>query len=156
MTDGTQPMGAEGTERSPFHPSVRRGEVLWAPPADAWSTTALGRFARLHGLDDFAELIHWSIADIDRFWAASTEFTGVRWTQPPIAIRDGTRMPGVRWFPGATLNYADQALRVLADHPRLEVVSRDRGNRPVTRFEQQALDAGRTSCDVVAVRRPAG
>lgn len=54
------------------------------------------------------------------------------------------------------VNYADQALRVLADHPRLEVVSRDRGNRPVTRFEQQALDAGRTCCDVVAVRRPAG
>ncbi len=53
-------------------------------------------------------------------------------------------------------SYADQALRVLADHPRIEVVSRDRGNRPVTRFEQQALDAGRTSCDVVAVRRPAG
>jgi len=52
--------------------------------------------------------------------------------------------------------YAEQAVRVLADHPRLEVVSRDRGNRPVTRFEQQALDAGRVAHDLVVVRRPAG
>ena len=34
----------------------------------------------------------------------------MRWTKPPTAIRDGDTMPGVRWFPGATLNYADQAL----------------------------------------------
>ena len=31
------------------------------------------------GIDDFAELIRWSIADVDGFWAAATEFTGVRW-----------------------------------------------------------------------------
>lgn len=52
--------------------------------------------------------------------------------------------------------YAREALRVLAEHPGFEVVSRDRGTRPVTRFEQQALDAGREAHDIVAVRRPAG
>jgi acetoacetyl-CoA synthetase len=89
---------------------VNRGEVLWTPPGDAWETTAMGRFARQQGIEDFAELIRWSVADVDRFWAASTEFTGVRWVAPPAAIREGDTMPGVRWFPGATLNYADQAL----------------------------------------------
>ena len=34
----------------------------------------------------------------------------MRWATPPTAIRDGDTMPGVRWFPGATLNYAEQAL----------------------------------------------
>ncbi len=52
--------------------------------------------------------------------------------------------------------YACVALRVLGDHPRFEVVSRERGDRPVTRFEQQALDAGREAHDIVAVRRPVG
>ena len=89
---------------------MNRGEVLWTPPDDAWDAAAMGRFARQQGIDDFAELIRWSIADIDRFWAAATEFTGVRWVAPPAAIRDGDTMPDVRWFPGATLNYADQAL----------------------------------------------
>ena len=89
---------------------MNRGEVLWNPPGDAWDATAMGRFARQQGIDDFGELIRWSIADVDRFWAASTEFTGVRWVSPPAAIREGDTMPGVHWFPGATLNYADQAL----------------------------------------------
>lgn len=53
-------------------------------------------------------------------------------------------------------SYADQALLVLAGHPAFEVVSRDRGDRLVTRYEQQALDAGRVAHDLVAVRRPAG
>lgn len=50
--------------------------------------------------------------------------------------------------------YAEQVLAVLSAHPRFDVVSRDRGARPVTRFEQQGLDAGRPAHDVVAVRRP--
>ena len=87
-----------------------RGEVLWTPPDDAWTTTALGRFATQQGIDDFDALIRWSIDDLDGFWRASTEFTGVRWSTPPARIRDGDTMPGVRWFPGATLNYAEQSL----------------------------------------------
>jgi acetoacetyl-CoA synthetase len=87
-----------------------RGEILWTPPEDVWETTAIGRFATANGIDDFDELIRWSIADLDTFWRASTEFTRVRWTTPPTRIRDGDTMPGVHWFPGATLNYAEQAL----------------------------------------------
>ena len=90
--------------------TLPRGEVLWTPPADAWETTALGRFATQQGFDDFDTLIRWSIDELDDFWQASTDFTGVRWVTPPQAIRVGDTMPDVRWFPGATLNYAEQAL----------------------------------------------
>ena len=104
---------------------MTRGEVLWTPAAGAWETTAMGRFARHQGIDDFHELIQWSIDDIDRFWAAATEFTGVRWHRPPTAMRDGDTMPGVRWFPGAMLNYADQALAPGASMPHeVAVVAR--------------------------------
>lgn len=53
-------------------------------------------------------------------------------------------------------SYAEQALRVLDAHPRFEVVSRERGSRPVTRFEQQGLDAARRPHDLVALRTRAG
>ena len=55
-------------------------------------------------------------------------------------------------------SYAAQTVRVLEEHALLEVVSRERGARPVTRFEQQALDARRRAHDVVArrVRTAAG
>ena len=94
-----------------------RGEMLWTPPDDAWETTALGRFATQQGFDDFDDLIRWSIDDLDGFWRASTQFTGVRWSTPPARIRDGDTMPGVRWFPGATLNYAEHALAAAASRP---------------------------------------
>jgi tRNA (guanine-N7-)-methyltransferase len=48
--------------------------------------------------------------------------------------------------------YARRAEVVLTEHPAYEVVSRDRGARPVTRFEQRGLDAGRRSYDLVARR----
>jgi tRNA (guanine-N7-)-methyltransferase len=47
--------------------------------------------------------------------------------------------------------YAAQTIRVLNDHPRFDVVSRDRGGRPVTRFEQLALDAGREPHDLLVL-----
>lgn len=50
-------------------------------------------------------------------------------------------------------SYAEQALAVLEGHPAFTVVTRDRGNRPLTRFEQRGHAAGRASYDVVARRR---
>ncbi len=49
-------------------------------------------------------------------------------------------------------SYADQVLALLAEHEGFEVVSRARGARPVTRFEQRGLEAGREAHDVVARR----
>jgi tRNA (guanine-N7-)-methyltransferase len=50
--------------------------------------------------------------------------------------------------------YAEQMLALLAAHPGYEIVHEGPRppQRPVTRFEQQGLDAGRTSYDVIARR----
>lgn len=53
-------------------------------------------------------------------------------------------------------SYAEQAQSVLTQHQLLELTSTDRGARPVTRFEQQGLDAGRLPYDLVARLRPPG
>lgn len=103
---------------------MNRGEVLWTPSDDAWETTALGRFATAHGFDDLAALVRWSIADLDAFWSASMEFTGVRWRTAPTAVRHGDAMPGVRWFPGGTINFAEHALApAAADHDGVAVIA---------------------------------
>ena len=49
-------------------------------------------------------------------------------------------------------SYAEQVLEVVGAQPQLEVVSRHRGERPLTRFERRGLAAGREISDVVAVR----
>ncbi len=49
-------------------------------------------------------------------------------------------------------SYAEHVLKVLGASPDLEVVSRDRIDRPLTRFERRGIAAGRPATDVVAVR----
>ena len=59
---------------------------------------------------DYGALWRWSVADLEGFWGAFAEFAGVRFHAPPRRVLTGTVMPGARWFPGATLNYAEHAL----------------------------------------------
>ncbi len=49
-------------------------------------------------------------------------------------------------------SYAEQVLEVVRASTDLQVVSHDRGDRPLTRFERRGLAAGRRIVDVVAVR----
>jgi acetoacetyl-CoA synthetase len=112
-------------------PAVARGEVLWTPQPGEWERSAIGRFAAARNLDSYRDLIAWSIADIDGFWAASIEATGMRWFRRPDAIREGDAMPGVRWFPGGLLNYTDQALVAAAANPDgVAVVAHSQTRRP--------------------------
>jgi tRNA (guanine-N7-)-methyltransferase len=49
-------------------------------------------------------------------------------------------------------SYAEQVLQVVDACPDLELAARERGDRPLTRFERRGLAAGREITDVVAVR----
>jgi acetoacetyl-CoA synthetase len=71
-----------------------------------WLRTERGlRFA------SYQELHAWSTKDLDGFWSAVAEFSGVRFHAPATAVLGRREMPGAEWFPGATLNYAEHALR---------------------------------------------
>jgi acetoacetyl-CoA synthetase len=59
---------------------------------------------------DYDELWRWSVADLEGFWGAFAEFAGVRFHTAPQQVLADASMPGARWFPGATLNYAEHAL----------------------------------------------
>jgi acetoacetyl-CoA synthetase len=89
---------------------------LWTPSSDARSQCRLGRFLdRLEErygaqIPDHEAAWRWSIDHLDEFWAEVVDEFGIRFQDAPravLAIRD---MPGSRWFPGATLNYAEQVL----------------------------------------------
>jgi acetoacetyl-CoA synthetase len=111
---------------------AERGEVLWTPDPDAWRTTAAGRFASRAGFDDYPALHAWSVNEPEAFWRQATEFTGVRWHDAPDAMRTGGEMPGVTWFPGGTLNYAEHALAAPTTHPgEVAVVARSQTRDPI-------------------------
>jgi acetoacetyl-CoA synthetase len=87
---------------------MERGEVLWEPTS---TDTAAHRFARQHGHGDYASLHAWSVADLEGFWSAVADFTGVRWRTPPTRALADPTMPFARWFDGAELSYPEHALR---------------------------------------------
>jgi acetoacetyl-CoA synthetase len=68
-------------------------------------------------LSDYPALWRWSVTDLSAFWGSIWDYFDVRAYTAPTAILADATMPGARWFPGATLNYAEHVLRMpgLAD-----------------------------------------
>ncbi|HEY3670434.1 MAG TPA: acetoacetate--CoA ligase [Acidimicrobiia bacterium] len=102
--------------------TTERGEVVWTPPADVLATSRIGAFLdwlaatrELH-FDGYPDLWQWSVDDLDGFWRACAEWSGVRWHDQPTSGLGRRAMPGAEWFPGGTLNYAEHALAAAADH----------------------------------------
>lgn len=93
------------------------GEVLWTPPADVRERSRIGTYLRWlsthRGLDfaDYDELWRWSVTDLPAFWQSIWDHFEVVSHTPATATLAERSMPGARWFPGATLNYAENVLR---------------------------------------------
>lgn len=115
---------------------VPRGQLLWEPPADARQTSRLGRFldraeaSRGLALPDYDAAWRWSVDDLAGFWAAVVDEFEVDFHEPPAAVLPHERMPGADWFPGATLNYAAQALRRRGPQPA--VIARSQSREDIT------------------------
>ncbi|MFI6233749.1 acetoacetate--CoA ligase [Micromonospora sp. NPDC050784] len=115
------------------------GDMLWAPPADVRERSRIGaylRWLREHrGLDfaDYDALWRWSTTDLDGFWRSVWDHFEVIAHTPPTATLAERRMPGARWFPDATLNYAENVLRMpgRADDDHV-VISHGQTRPPVT------------------------
>src|SRR3954454_22662552 len=87
------------------------GELLWEPSAERTAGTRIAAFARHVGVEgDYDALWRWSVGNLDGFWRALAEWVGIRWQAQPTAGLADASMPGARWFPGGTLNYAEHAL----------------------------------------------
>jgi acetoacetyl-CoA synthetase len=115
---------------------VEMGTLLWEPPADARSSTHIGRYldrmAAEHGLDlpDQEAAWRWSVEHLEDFWGSIVTEFDVRFHAPAQAVLADRSMPGAQWFPGATLNYAEHALRRRDDAPA--VIARSQTRAEVT------------------------
>jgi acetoacetyl-CoA synthetase len=91
------------------------GELLWTPAAEQIAAARLTEFAQsLRTYDQrfgsYDDLWRWSVDHPDAFWSAFAAWAGVRWQDTPASALADATMPGARWFPGGTLNYAEHAL----------------------------------------------
>ncbi|MDR7301813.1 acetoacetate--CoA ligase [Haloactinomyces albus] len=92
-------------------------ELLWQPSPERVAASRMVRFRdwlRTHrdlDLPDYHALWRWSVSDLEGFWGALAEFFDVDFHDRPRRVLTEEAMPGAEWFPGATLNYAEHALR---------------------------------------------
>ena len=91
-------------------------EPLWRPSPTRVAKANLSAFAARvssgHGvaLPDYTALYAWSVADRESFWREMWDYAEVIGKRGERAVQDIDRMPGARWFPDATLNYAENLL----------------------------------------------
>jgi acetoacetyl-CoA synthetase len=113
MTDGS----ARG-DAAPGGEPVEAPETLWTPAAEAVTHTRIAHFRawlaehKQVDLPDYQALWQWSVEELEAFWAAVAQYLEVRFHTRADTVLAERVMPGARWFPGATLNYAEQALVV--------------------------------------------
>jgi acetoacetyl-CoA synthetase len=108
------------------------GAVLWEPGPKTVRDARVTHFMTWlgHHGHGYQDLWRWSVAEPGRFWSAIWDYfdvLGDRGSGPALA---GETMPDVRWFPGATLNYARNALRTAWTDPSRTAIISD-SERPV-------------------------
>jgi acetoacetyl-CoA synthetase len=124
---------------------VREGELLWTPPAGFAEDSTVGRFMRWLAHErrlefaDYAALWHWSVDDLEAFWAAVWDFFEVRSSTPYSSVLEGRVMPGARWFSGARLNFAEHVLRNESRAPGTPALVHSSELRPLARVSWSEL-----------------
>jgi len=95
---------------------VHEGDVLWTPSADRIAAANLTAFLswlaeRGKSFESYDALWRWSVSDLDGFWQAIWDYSGIDAAVPAERVLASRAMPGAQWFPGAALNYAEHVLR---------------------------------------------
>ncbi|HEY0973833.1 MAG TPA: acetoacetate--CoA ligase [Solimonas sp.] len=109
---------------------------VWSPSDSRVAQARLTAFAAPLGFapPDYAALWRWSVEHREDFWQAVWNAAGIRAHAAPRAVleqRDA--MPGARWFPGSTLNFAEHLLRAQGSQEALVALDESGRRRALTR-----------------------
>ncbi len=126
------------------------GEVLWEPGPQVIDQARITQYLRWlaehHGVAaaDYQDLWEWSVGEPDAFWDSLWEYFGVLGQRGDGPALSG-ELPGATWFPGATLNYARNALRTARTDPgRVAIIACAEDAPPRTfTYGELAAEVGR-------------
>jgi acetoacetyl-CoA synthetase len=149
------------------------GEVLWEPSPEGirrarvtdyrrWLAARgiapgtgepAGRGSPAASAHDYHELWQWSVDQPSAFWDSVWDYFGVLGERGDGPVLAGGPMPDVTWFPGASLNYARNALRTaLTDPTRIAVIARDEeGQLATLTYAELAAEVARVRAGLAAL-----
>ena len=111
---------------------------LWRPSREAIAASPLTRFAAQaaeragRSFADYRALHAWSVDDRAAFWDLVWDFCGVLGDKGERLLDDGERMPGARFFPDASLNFAENLLKRADDGEAIVFRGEDGATRRLT------------------------
>lgn len=144
-------------------------QPLWTPSEEAGRTAPLTRFIAFcterHGKDfpDYDSFHAWSVDESEHFWSAVWDFCDVRGRRGDRVLINGQDMLAARFFPDATLNFAENLLHgagagdalVFRGEDKVEYRwSWDRLHQNVSRLQQAFVALGIRRGDRVAAMMP--
>ncbi len=94
--------------------------ILWSPGEKRSHASAMYRFMRDNGFDNYDDLYRWSIDESPAFWESLARFCDVRFdrmAECTLARPDDIMDAG--WFDGGLLNFAEHLLRHSGDRPAI-------------------------------------
>lgn len=118
-----------------------------APPKSEWNESRIGQF--LTGVEqqtgrdftDYEDAWQWSVDNLDDFWTAVVDHFDIRFHTPATRVLGSHTMPGAEWFPEATLNYVEHAVREWSARPDdIAVLSRSQTTGSVDWTGERLLD----------------
>ena len=119
--------------------TTKATSALWAPSAERVASAQLTAFMQFvtasTGFDasgDYFALHQWSLDEPAAFWQAVWDFTEIQGDAGETICDDPKALPGCRWFPGATLNFAENLLRFSDDREALVEIDEGDARRVMT------------------------
>lgn len=96
---------------------VKEGTLLWNPSIKLQEESRITQY--MNWLESnkkltfktYEALWQWSVDHIEDFWESIWEFYDIKSSTPYDTVLKKQIMPGAKWFPGATINYAEHILR---------------------------------------------
>jgi acetoacetyl-CoA synthetase len=144
---------------------------LWIPSAERAAASQVQAFItevdRRHGvrLSDYRDLHAWSVEHPDLFWSLIWDFCEVIGDKGERLVAGHGKMPGARYLPDSTLNFAENLLRRSGDGEAIVFRGEDKVvtrltwaelNALVSRMQQALRAAGVGVGDRVAAMLPNG
>ena len=119
--------------------TTKATSALWAPSAERVASAQLTAFmqfvtasTRFDAGGDYFALHQWSLDEPAAFWQAVWDFTEIRGDAGETICDDPKALPGCRWFPDATLNFAENLLRFSDDREALVEIDEGDARRALT------------------------
>ena len=121
---------------------MRDDRPLWRPSQALMERANVTRFAREAirrwnlGLNSYPDFYRWSVKQPEQFWQSVWTFCDVIASERGTrVVADRDKMPGARWFPDATLNFAENLLRRRDSEVALVFWGEDKVKRRVSHAE---------------------